>query len=518
MTQAEFLFSKGKQTPATPGPRIYTITQLTRLIKLTLNEQMDGSFLTEGEISNFTRHSSGHLYLTLRDDHAQIPAVMWRGPAGKLKFKPGDGMAVVAKGRVDVYEPQGKYQFYIDKLEPAGVGALELAFRQLAEKLKSEGLFDSAQKKSLPAYPETISIITSLTGAAIEDIKKTLSRRYPMVRKLLFPVAVQGERAAGEIARAIRQINRRQEEWGGVDVIIVARGGGGIEDLWAFNEEEVGRAIFASQIPIITGIGHEIDVTIADMVADVRAATPTAAAQQATPLRDDLLERLAQWRRQLYQGVARHQEQCARALSSLASRPMFARSLDIIRFQQQNLDEQGATLKQQMTAWLRRAERTLESRAASLRKIEPQAALSQARTRLVKHFGRLQGTMRVVVEKQKHELANMEVTLYGTTPRRRTEQGQLQVHHFRERLEYGRRLLLARRAEQLAALKKRLRSLNPRSVLARGYSITRRKTSGLILTPQTLPAVGEDLITQLADQLQVESKVNKPPRSRKGKP
>ena len=179
-----------KATESKKIPAVYSVTQLTRLVKLTLNEHLPGKITVTGEISNFKRHSSGHLYLTLKDENAQIPAVMWRTNAERLKFKPADGLAVVATGRIDVYEPQGKYQFYIDKLEPAGIGALELAFRQLAEKLRKEGLFDETHKKPTPAFPETIAIVTSASGAAIEDITKTLNRRFPIVRKLLYPVAV----------------------------------------------------------------------------------------------------------------------------------------------------------------------------------------------------------------------------------------------------------------------------------------------------------------------------------------
>ncbi|NQU76751.1 MAG: exodeoxyribonuclease VII large subunit, partial [Planctomycetes bacterium] len=271
--------------PKAGAPR--TVSDLLADIKAALAEGLPQEVVVVGEVSNFKRHGSGHLYFSLKDTGGQISAVMFRAAASRLRFEPEDGLQVVASGRVDVYEAQGKLQLYVERLLPQGAGALELAFRQLVQKLQAEGLFDAAHKKPLPGYPERICVITSATGAAIRDIRRTLARRWPAAAVYLILTAVQGESAAGEIARAVRAADANAERLG-LDVLIVARGGGSVEDLWSFNAEAVARAIFDCRVPVISGVGHEIDTTIADMVADVRAATPTAAAELATPDREQL--------------------------------------------------------------------------------------------------------------------------------------------------------------------------------------------------------------------------------------
>lgn len=273
----------------TSGPRLLTVSGLNSLIKRVLGDNLPGTIHLVGEISNLSRHSSGHLYLTLKDDQGEIKAVMWKSSAAQLKFKPADGLEVVATGYVDVYGPRGQYQFYISKLEPRGVGALELAFRQLREKLEREGLFDAHRKKPPPDAPFRIALVTSPSGAAIRDLLHTIRRRFPVADVLLYPVRVQGEGAAAEISTAIELLNRHSESLGGIDVLITGRGGGSLEDLWAFNDEALARAIALSPVPVVTGIGHETDFTIADFVADLRAPTPTAAAELVAPPRDQLV-------------------------------------------------------------------------------------------------------------------------------------------------------------------------------------------------------------------------------------
>jgi len=254
--------------------RVYSVSQLTREIKALL-EMSFPRLWVEGEISNFKRHSSGHIYFTLKDEHSQIGCAIWRYRANSLIFEPQDGMKVIVEGELQVYEKGGYYQLIVFHIQPAGVGALQLAFEQLKQKLFQEGLFDEKYKKPIPAYPERIGVVTSPTGAAIRDIISVIHRRFPGVEIILYPVRVQGEGAAEEIAQAIRDFN----EYGQVDVLIVGRGGGSLEDLWAFNEEIVARAIFDSHIPIISAVGHEIDFSFADFVADRRAPTPSAAAE-----------------------------------------------------------------------------------------------------------------------------------------------------------------------------------------------------------------------------------------------
>ncbi len=266
------------------GTEPISVSQLTAMVKRAIEETLPSTLHVVGEISNFKRHSSGHLYLTLKDRASELSCVMWRSAAAKLPFGPEDGLEVIATGRVEVFERSGRYQLYIRKLEPRGVGALELAFRQLRERLSDAGLFAEKHKRPIPRYPRRIAIVTSPTGAAIADMLRTIKRRYPCVHILVHPVRVQGPGAAQEIAAAIRRVNACAERLGGIDSMIVGRGGGSLEDLWPFNEETVARAIHASRIPIISGVGHEVDVTIADLVADVRAATPTAAAELAAPV------------------------------------------------------------------------------------------------------------------------------------------------------------------------------------------------------------------------------------------
>ena len=251
-----------------------TVSELTvRIRDLLAKNFID--VLVEGEISNCREAQSGHIYFTLKDEKAQVKCVWFRQQMRGIKFRPEDGLKVNVRGSIGVYEQRGEYQIYVETMDPAGRGALQLAFEQLKRKLESEGLFDAVHKKALPRLPSRIGLITSPKGAAVRDVVRILRRRFPNVHLLLVPVRVQGEGAAGEIARAVRFFNQRQN----VDVLIVARGGGSLEDLWAFNEEVVVRAIFDSQIPVISGVGHETDFTIADFVADMRASTPSAAAE-----------------------------------------------------------------------------------------------------------------------------------------------------------------------------------------------------------------------------------------------
>jgi exodeoxyribonuclease VII large subunit len=257
-----------------PDEKIYTVTAITRLIKYTLEETFP-SIWVEGEISNYILHTSGHRYLTLKDDNASLRLTIWRSLGQYLKFEPENGMKVRAFGDVTVYEKGGSYQLNVRKLLPVGVGELEVAFRQLYEKLAREGLFEESRKKPLPAYPERIGIVTSPTGAAIRDIAQISRRRNNTIQLILFPAIVQGDEAARSIVSGIEYFNQRAD----IDIIVVGRGGGSLEDLWAFNEEAVVRAVADSKIPIVSGVGHEIDTTLTDLAADLRAPTPSAAAE-----------------------------------------------------------------------------------------------------------------------------------------------------------------------------------------------------------------------------------------------
>jgi exodeoxyribonuclease VII large subunit len=270
--------------------RYLTVNALTKYIKrkFDVDPHLQDVFV-KGEISNFKQHSSGHMYFTLKDEKARILAVMFSSYNKKVKFAPENGMKVLLRGEVTLYEPSGQYQIYVKEIQPDGIGDLYLAFEQLKEKLTREGLFAAEHKQSLPKFPNTVGVVTSPTGAAVRDIITTIKRRYPIAKVLIFPALVQGEQAAPSIVSAIKQANESENL---VDVLIIGRGGGSIEELWAFNEEVVARAIYESRVPIISAVGHETDFTIADFVADLRAPTPTAAAELAVPHIDEWMERV----------------------------------------------------------------------------------------------------------------------------------------------------------------------------------------------------------------------------------
>ena len=278
--------------------KVYTVSEVTRLVKLELENSFPLLWV-EGEVSNFHRHTSGHLYFTLKDEQCQLRAVMFRSDAGRVKFDLKDGLRLICRGRINVYEPRGEYQLIADLIEPKGKGALQLAFEQLKEKLRAEGLFDPQRKKPLPLFPKKIGVVTSPRGAAVVDILRTLERRFARLHILIYPAKVQGEGAADEIVEGIDVLGRLP----GIDVIIVGRGGGSIEDLWAFNEERVARAIFRSPVPVISAVGHEVDFTISDFVADIRASTPSVAAEIVIKEEQALVERLDNLRQRLRQNV-----------------------------------------------------------------------------------------------------------------------------------------------------------------------------------------------------------------------
>jgi len=313
---------------------ILTVTELTKSIKLLLEDNFPKIWV-EGEISNYIKHSSGHRYFTLKDEGAQIKCVIWRGMGGYLSFEPDNGMKVKACGQVTVYEKSGQYQLIVSSMQSAGIGELEITFQKLKIKLQNEGLFDDSRKKPIPPYPERVGVVTSPTGAAIRDIIKVMNRRAPWVEIIIRPAAVQGETAATEIAQAIYEFNQYAQ----VDTLIVGRGGGSLEDLWPFNEEITARAIYASKIPVISAVGHQIDFTIADFVADLRAPTPSAAAELAVPNGDELtgyfIESYKRICRVQLENFQLHKDN----LGNLVTRYGLRKPMEIINFRMQRLDE-----------------------------------------------------------------------------------------------------------------------------------------------------------------------------------
>lgn len=349
-----------------------SVTALTRKIK-TLLEGGIGRVSVEGEISNITRASSGHIYLSLKDEHALISAVMWRSSAGRLGFEPVEGDKVIARGEISVYEPRGNYQLVISTMNPAGQGDLQRRFEELVAKLGEEGLFLSEHKKPLPSAPATVGVVTSATGAAFRDIIKVMQRRAPGVRIVLSPCLVQGKTAAQDIVRALARLER----FGECDVIILGRGGGSLEDLWAFNEEPVARAIFAASTPVISAVGHEIDTSIADLVADFRAATPSEAAEAVVPDLSELSRRVMRLERALASALSGRLREGRIRLSALARSPVVRRPIDMIRRRQQQLDEMQESMSRAITSRADHIRNRLALAAARLEALSPLGVLAR---------------------------------------------------------------------------------------------------------------------------------------------
>ncbi len=356
-----------------PETRLLSVWELTQRIKELL-EISFASVAVVGEVSDLSRPRSGHCYLTLKDQQAQIRAVLWRATAARLRFDLHDGLEVVCRGHIDVYAPRGSYQLIVDQIEPRGIGTLELAFRQLREKLAQEGLFDPERKRPLQRFNRRIGVVTSPTGAAIHDFLQVLGRRWRGTSVLLVPARVQGEGAAEEVAQGVELLNRMPQP---VDCIVVTRGGGSLEDLWAFNEERLVRAIVASRIPVVSAVGHEIDVTLADLAADVRALTPSEAAELVAPAREEIAAGLAQTRKRL-ETIVRARLAALRAqLETVARHREFRRPYERLHDWARRLDELDLRARRAMLHRLGRAQQELSAMAARLESLSPLAVLGR---------------------------------------------------------------------------------------------------------------------------------------------
>jgi exodeoxyribonuclease VII large subunit len=350
-----------------------TVSQLTEQIKSTLGTKFSGVSV-RGEISDLTRASSGHCYFSLKDDNAKLSAVIWRSTAQRLKFKLEEGVEVICRGGIDVYPPRGSYQLTVNQIVPVGVGPLQLAFQQLHRKLSAEGLFEPSHKQPLPRFPRRILLVTSPQGAAVRDFLQVLSHRWRLSEVLLIPVRVQGEGAGREIAQAIAMGNRIQPR---ADVLALVRGGGSAEDLWSFNEEVVVRAIFASKIPVVSGVGHEVDVTLADLVADVRALTPTDAAEKVVPKQSDLLAWLRDTEQRLGSSLANRWRSARQQVDSLANRPVLAKPLGMVQMLSQRLDDFQLRLQGPIDRRLERARAQCDQLAGKLESLSPLGVLKR---------------------------------------------------------------------------------------------------------------------------------------------
>lgn len=419
---------------------------MTGLLRTSIEAQFSDIWL-EGELSNLRAPGSGHVYCTLKDKASQIRAVLFRSTAVRLRFALQEGLHVIVRGRLTVYEPRGEYQIVLDTVEPKGIGALQLAFEQLRERLATEGLFDQDRKKSIPAFPRTVGVVTSLTGAAIRDILAVLRRRWPTLHILIAPVQVQGENAGRQIAEALIALNKL----GSVDVIIVGRGGGSLEDLWSFNEEIVVRAIAGSHVPVVSAVGHEIDVTLADFVADLRAPTPSAAAEAVVPVLAETVERLRELKVRLGQVMLRH---CA--------------------FERQRLD-------------------------AGIRGVtDVRFRLQEAAQRTDDMVDRLREMVQQLFTAWRERVHGVQRDLSGLNPILAIKQGLAIVPQFSKRLEGQMGVMLAQHRYRIHAKLSQLNTLSPLAILGRGYSILQTVPAGQILHRANDVGVGQELEAQLA--------------------
>jgi exodeoxyribonuclease VII large subunit len=392
---------------------ILTVSELTRYIKSLLDQDPCLSDCwVRGEISNFTHHSSGHMYFTLKDGSSRLKAIMFKSANRTLSFLPKDGMKVIVRGYVSVFERDGQYQLYAEEMQPDGLGALYLAFQQLKERLEQEGLFAPERKRPLPAFPRTIGVITSPTGAAVRDIITTIRRRYPVAHILLHPVLVQGPEAAPSIALAIQTMNRLAE----VDVLIVGRGGGSLEELWAFNEEIVARAIFASEIPVISAVGHETDFTIADFVADMRAATPTAAAELAVPHLAELTRRIYQLEERLAQALAGQLREARGRLQRVEQSPVFTRPRQVLAQRRQVLDQLENELEWKLRNLSASRARNLAEWTGRLQAVSPFERLKRMEQRWRFANDRLQSAIAMRLEKENHRYERLLDKMHAYSP------------------------------------------------------------------------------------------------------
>ena len=429
-----------------PDRRALTVSELTARIRDLLAKNFN-DITVEGEISNCREAQSGHFYLTLKDEKSQIRCVWFKQQMRGVKFRPEDGLKVTVRGSISVYEQRGEYQIYVESMEPAGRGALQLAFEQLKKRLESEGLFDAKHKKPLPILPSRIGLITSPKGAAVRDVIRILKRRFHNVHVTVFPVRVQGDGSAEEIVRALRFFNQRQL----ADVLILARGGGSMEDLWSFNEEIVARAIFDSAIPVISGVGHETDFTIADFVADVRASTPSAAAEIVVQTRREFDKHIADLQQTLVEQIRYRILVLSRRVHELGARRGFHRPLDLLRQQRQRADEMTSRL------------------ALGLR-----AGLEQSRKRYTAaHLRIFRFDFRAKISRLHRQLESKTVELA-------------------KRIE---RLARAKR-DHLEKLRLQLEERSPLKVLERGYSIV-TDSSGAVLRDASAVSLGDSVSIQL---------------------
>ena len=431
-----------------PARRIWPIRELVNHVRERV-EQEYGDVWVEGEISNFRPAPSGHMYFTLKDAEAQLPVVLFRSQARLLRFRPDDGLHVLVRGRVSVYEQRGQLQLVAETMEPVGAGSMQLAFQQLKEKLKAEGLFEAGRKRPLPPFPRTVGIVTSPTGAVIRDFLNIVARRHSGLNVLLCPVSVQGESSGGEIVAALDCLNGS----GLADVIVIARGGGSLEDLAPFNSERVARAIVASRLPVVSAVGHETDFTIADFAADLRAPTPSAAAELITEAQHNIAEHVARLSHRLERAARFQILQARQRLAHVPASRAESRMTALLRRLEQRLDDLGSRMENAANQQIRSRQRRVTELTAAVMRHDPRRQLAHARARFETGRARLDRTLERTIDVAK---------------------------------------------ARLGALDARLHSLSPLAVLDRGYALVLDANGALVRSTRQL-ATGKDVTTRLSD-------------------
>jgi exodeoxyribonuclease VII large subunit len=401
-----------------PSRKIYSVSELNASIRDLLESEFQDIWV-EGEISNFREAPSGHYYFSLKDERAQLRCVCFKQNVRYLRFRPEDGLQATARGQVSIYEARGEYQLYVEYLEPLGYGALQLAFEQLKARLAEEGLFDPAHKKPLPRLPRRVGLLTSPRGAVIQDMIRILERRFPDMPLLLYPVSVQGEGSADEIAEGLRYFNHTRA----VDVIIVARGGGSIEDLWSFNEEKVARAIYASKIPVVTGVGHETDFTIADFVADVRAPTPSAAAELVVESKEQLQAEIAGLEKSLLAAMRHRLLEWRQFVQALATHRGFRQLEILVRDHSQKFDDLVMRLTTSLTEHVRRERHRLEVARARFAAFDWRGWLERLHLRLDRQRNDLIRFIEAALVRLRRHLEAAQMALEERSPLRILERG-----------------------------------------------------------------------------------------------
>jgi exodeoxyribonuclease VII large subunit len=474
-----------------PERRVFSVSELTGRIRDVLARAFTDIWV-QGEISNCRAAQSGHIYCTLKDDRAQLKCVCFKSQLRLMKFRPEDGLHVTARGSISVYENRGEYQLYIEAMEPVGAGALQVAFEQLKKRLEAEGLFSPERKRPLPLLPGRIGLVTSPSGAAVRDIVRILRRRFHNVHLTLYPVRVQGDGAAAEIVRAIQYFHRQKL----VDVIILARGGGSLEDLWSFNEEEVARAIAACSIPIISGVGHETDFTIADFVADVRASTPSAAAELVVQTRAEFDKHVATLRSALAEQMRYRVLVQSRRVHELSGSAGFRRLHEMLRQLRQRSDELTGRLAHALRSQMDHCRRRYQFAHLRIRSTDLRTRLSGAQRQMSDLTTRLGFGLADRLEAERKRFGALQIRLRSLDLHARIAATRLRIENRTEALAVRAERLLRFRHERLARLRLQLGERNPAKLLERGYAIA-TDASGQILRDSDQVGIGDTVSVKL---------------------